>query len=397
MKSVLDKILNYNAKRNRNFVHLKYNALTESPHRFFRGTNHLFVDQIAKEAVLKNVPFVWNCGDLHVENFGSFKGANRLVYFDINDFDEAAIAPCTMDLVKICTSIFLVGEELKFSEKESISICNSFLQAYKEAILKGHSSRIESPTATGIIKLFFEKVQERKRKQFLKDRLIKQNKKVLIKTDFRRYYPLAKSEKKIIKTTLTNWVKENNRNKDFFTFIDAAYRIAGTGSLGLNRYCVLVKGNGKPNYYLLDIKQTENTCLQKLYHAKQPKLKSAAHKIIRAQKRMNDTAPAGISTIQIGKEYYIFKEHQPQEDKFSVLGFKNAKTDFIKLLKELGGLVAWAQLRSSGLDGTAKGDDLIKFVQTNKLNLVIPCAKKMYKRVLADYKSYVQGYTKMKN
>ncbi|HXU26085.1 MAG TPA: DUF2252 family protein, partial [Bacteroidia bacterium] len=147
MKSVLDKILSYNADRNKNFVHLKYNALTESPHRFFRGTNHLFVEHLAKEAVLKNAPFVWNCGDLHVENFGSFKGGNRLVYFDINDFDEAAIAPCTVDLVKLCTSVFLVGEELKFSEKDSINICGSFIQAYKQAILKGHSSRIEGPTA----------------------------------------------------------------------------------------------------------------------------------------------------------------------------------------------------------------------------------------------------------
>ena len=396
MKSVLDKILSYNAKRNKNFVHLKYNALTESPHRFFRGTNHLFVEHIAKETVLKNVPFVWNCGDLHVENFGSFKGANRLVYFDINDFDEAAIAPCTVDLVKLCTSIFLIGEELKFSEKDSINICDSFLLAYKQAILKGHSSRIESPTATGIIKTFFDKVQLRKRKQFLKSRLIKQNKNVLIKTDFRRYYPLAKSEKQLIERALNNWVKENKRDKDFFTFIDAAFRIAGTGSLGLIRYCVLVKGNGKPNYYLLDMKQAEDTCLQKLYASKQAKFKSAAHEVIHAQKRMNDTAPAGISTIQVGKEYYIFKEHQPQEDKFSVLGFKNAKTDFTKLLKELGELVAWAQLRSSGLDGTATGDDLIKFAITNKIDFVIPCAKKMFKQVLADYKSYLQDYAKMK-
>jgi uncharacterized protein (DUF2252 family) len=396
MKSVLDKILSYNAKRNKNFVHLKYKALVESPHRFFRGTNHLFVEQIAKEAVLKNVPFTWACGDLHLENFGSYRGANRLVYFDINDFDEAAIAPCTVDLVKLCTSIFLVGEELKFSEKESISICNSFLQSYKQAVLGGHSSRIESPTATGVIKTFFDKVKKRKRKQFLKNRLIKQNKDVLIKTDFRRYYPLAKSEKQLIKTTLNKWVKENKRDKDFFTFIDAAFRIAGTGSLGLNRYCILIKGNDKTNYCMLDMKQAEDTPLGKTFSTKQVKLKSAAHKIIRAQKRMNDTAPAGISTIELKKEYYIFKEHQPQEDKFNLPTFKNEKTDFTKLLKELGGLVAWAQLRSSGLDGTANGDDLIEFAATNKIDLVVPCAKKMYKQILIDYKSYLQDYAKMK-
>ncbi|MEO8760585.1 MAG: hypothetical protein ABI388_05325, partial [Bacteroidia bacterium] len=76
--------------------------------------------------------------------------------------------------------------------------------------------------------------------------------------------------------------------------------------------------------------------------------------------------------------------------------FKNEKTDFIKLLKELGELVAWAQLRSSGLDGTANGDELIKFAKTNKIEQVIPCAKKMYKHVLDDYKSYMKDYTSKK-
>ena len=393
MNSVYKKILSYNAKRNKNFVHLKYIAISENPHRFFRGTNHLFNERLIKESVLKNVPFSWSCSDLHLENFGSYKGGNGLIYFDINDFDEACIAPCTVDLVKLCTSVFLISEDLKFSEQECEKICNSFLKSYREAILSGHASRIEQPIATGLIKTFFEKLEKRNRKKFLKNRLTKQNKEVRIKTDFRRYYPLSKTEKKIIEKSINDWVEENNRDKDFFTFIDAAVRIAGTGSLGLNRYCVLVKGKGKPDYCLLDIKQAEKTSLEKTYVSKQVKFISPAHMVVQAQRRMNDTAPAGFTTIAVEKECYVFKEHQPHENDFALLDFKNDKPDFIKLLKELGELVAWAQLRSSGLDGTANGDDLIKFAKTNKIEQVIPCAKKMYKQVLADYKSYIKDYT----
>ena len=393
LSTVTQKILSYNAKRNKNFVHLKYKALSESPHRFFRGTNHLFVEHISKEIVLKNAPFIWACGDMHLENFGSYKSANRLVYFDVNDFDEAAVVPCTIDLVKLCVSIYLVGQELNYKEADSAGICNVLLQSYKQAILTGHASRLENATATGIIKTLFDKVAKRKRKEFLKQRLTIQNGKVFIKTDFRRYYPLAKSEKQHIEKTLAIWVEENKRDKDFFTFMDAAFRIAGTGSLGLNRYCILVKGNGNESYCLLDMKQSESVALEKLYPEKQPKFKSPAHRVVHAQKRMNDTAPAGITTIAVDKEYYLFKEHQPQEDRFSVLQFKNEKTDFGKLVKELGGVVAWAQLRSSGLDATANGDDLIKFAQTSKPDLVIPCAQKIYKLVLADYESYMKDFT----
>jgi len=390
MNSVYKKIVSYNAKRNKNFVHLKYKAISENPHRFFRGTNHLFVEHIAKESVLNNVPFTWNCGDLHMENFGSYKGSSGLVYFDINDFDEACIAPCTVDLVKLCTSIFLAGQELNFSEKESLSICHSFIESYTKTVLIGHASRIENATAKGIIKTFFDKVEKRKPKAFLKDRIYKQNKKVYIKTDFRKYYPLATSEKKLLEKMFYKWVEENKHDKNLFTFIDAAFRIAGTGSLGLNRYCILVKDNEKSNYILFDVKQADKIVLEKLYPSKQIKYKSEAHRVVHAQNRMNDTAPAGFTTIQVKKEYYILKKHRPQEDKFTLLDFKNEKVDFTKLVNQLGRLLAWAQLRSSGLDSTASGDELIKFATTNKIDAVIPCAKKMYKLVLADYKSYMQ-------
>ena len=389
---VTKKILAYNAKRNKNFIDLKYKAISEGPHRFFRGTNHLFVEHIAKEPVLKNAPFTYVCGDMHLENFGSYKGNSGLVYFDINDFDEACIAPCTFDLVKLCVSVYLMGEELKFSEQESLSICSSFIESYKQAVLTGHAARLENACAKGIIKTFFNKVEKRKTKQFLKSKLFEQNKKLYIKSDFRKYYPLAKSEKQMLEKTLYKWVEENKRDKDVYTFIDAAFRIAGTGSLGLNRYCVLVKDNKNDNYILLDIKQSESIALAKLFAGKQIKYKSNAHRVVHTQKRMNDTAPAAFTTIQVEKEYYIFKKHRPQEDKFTLLAFKEEKADFRKLIKELGNLLAWAQLRSSGLDGTATGDKLIDFVQTNKLNAVIPTAKKLYKQVLTDYKSYMQDY-----
>ena len=394
--TVTKKILNYNSKRNKNFIHLKYKAISEGPHRFFRGTNHLFVEHIAKEPILKGVPFTYVCGDMHLENFGSYKGNSGLVYFDINDFDEACIAPCTFDLVKFCVSVYLTGEELKFSEEESLSICQSFLESYKHAIFTGHSSRLENATAKGIIKTFFNKVEKRKSKQFLKERIEQENKKAFIKADFKHYYPLAKSEKQLLKKTIYKWVEENKHDKDLYIFMDAAYRIAGTGSLGLNRYCALVRDNKKTTYVLLDIKQAENIALEKMFSSKQLKYKSPAHRVVHIQKRMNDTAPAAFTTMQVEKEHYILKKHRPQEDKFTLLAFKEEKADFRKLVKELGSLVAWAQLRSSGLDGTATGDDLIKFVQTNKLNQVTPTANKLYKQVLADYKSYVKDYSLMK-
>ncbi len=77
-------------------VQIKYKLMTENMFRFFRGTCHLFYEDLSKTNTIPPAPLTWICGDLHLENFGSYKGDNRLVYFDLNDFDESILAPGIM-------------------------------------------------------------------------------------------------------------------------------------------------------------------------------------------------------------------------------------------------------------------------------------------------------------
>ena len=103
--SVSQRILAFNAALQQDRVQLKYQLLATDPFRFFRGTCHLFYEDLSK-VDLPESPNVWMCGDLHIENFGSFKGDNRLVYFDLNDCDEGILGPASWELVRIITSIF---------------------------------------------------------------------------------------------------------------------------------------------------------------------------------------------------------------------------------------------------------------------------------------------------
>ena len=59
---------------------MKYRAMQENMFRFLRGTNHIFYEDLAADAQLPSGPMVWICGDLHLENFGTFRGDNGLVY-----------------------------------------------------------------------------------------------------------------------------------------------------------------------------------------------------------------------------------------------------------------------------------------------------------------------------
>src|SRR5690349_4087431 len=102
---VAERLKNFNTPLLQDKVWLKYKTMAEDVYRFYRGSCHLFYEDLSKEDSFPNAPHVWASGDLHLENFGSYKGNNRFVYFDQNDFDESLLAPATWELVRMITSI----------------------------------------------------------------------------------------------------------------------------------------------------------------------------------------------------------------------------------------------------------------------------------------------------
>lgn len=79
--------------------------------------------------MFKTAPAVWSCGDLHLENFGSFKADNGLTQFDINDFDESALAPATWELVRFVTSVLIGADTLGVPEAKAQQLGLTFLDA----------------------------------------------------------------------------------------------------------------------------------------------------------------------------------------------------------------------------------------------------------------------------
>ena len=102
---IISAIISNNAGRDPERLAMKYAKMAQSPFIFLRGACHLFYDTLPDSPLFRDAPLAWCCGDLHFENFGSYKGDNRLVYFDINDYDEAALAPATWDMIRLLTSI----------------------------------------------------------------------------------------------------------------------------------------------------------------------------------------------------------------------------------------------------------------------------------------------------
>jgi len=89
-RRIAERLKAFNQGREPGRLAMKYKAMNKDAFAFLRGSCHLFYEDWPKDSPLDATPAAWICGDLHLENFGSYKGDNRLVYFDINDFDESA-------------------------------------------------------------------------------------------------------------------------------------------------------------------------------------------------------------------------------------------------------------------------------------------------------------------
>lgn len=74
--SVAERIRHFNNGRDAKRLKLKYKAMRKGPFPFFRGTCHLFYEDWPTEAPLNHAPLAWLCGDLHLENFGTYKGVS---------------------------------------------------------------------------------------------------------------------------------------------------------------------------------------------------------------------------------------------------------------------------------------------------------------------------------
>jgi uncharacterized protein (DUF2252 family) len=127
----------------------------------------LFYEDLHKSGKIAASPESWICGDLRLENFGSYKGDNRLVYFDLNDFDEGIRALAAWELARIVTSIFIALEKPGNRQKEITALAKFFLQNSSAILNKGRACYIEQLTAKGIIGSFLDRVAARKEKELL--------------------------------------------------------------------------------------------------------------------------------------------------------------------------------------------------------------------------------------
>ena len=355
---LVDRIKNFNADRNQSVLPIKYNIIAQNPFCFLRGTCHLFYQDLLKNYPFDFSPPSWICGDLHIENFGSYKGENRLLYFDMNDFDESILAPILFEIARLVVSVEIKCTQIKYSSEQKKEITAKLLQQYRNELINNKSQVVEQETATGLIKKLIDKVAERKNMLIITRTNNKLNNAKLLITD--NLLPIEADKKKQLITGFAPWFTTNHHKG--FKVTDAGFRIAGTGSIGVQRYLCLLQNEKNPKQKkLIDIKQAAPSCILNYTKLEQPVWLNEADRVVKTQQMMQHVSPAFLSAFNFDNNVYLVKQLQPTSDKIIIQKNARQNGNMLNYVEDLAMITASAQLRSSGRLQSATADNLKEF------------------------------------
>jgi uncharacterized protein (DUF2252 family) len=258
-------------------VEMKYQLMALAPFAYFRGAVPVMAYDLS---LLGNTGIVSQlCGDAHVRNLGAFAGPDGRLEFDINDFDETVAGPFEWDVKRMATSLVLAGRGAGAKNVDCREAATVFLEKYRMTMLtfarmpvlevarfKVH--RLHSVSTVGGILRMAERATPMHTLTTLTEREGTTDAKKSKTEDksarvFRTIPPGLKrvtgalAEKVVgsLKPYEDSLLRERRHFLAQYRPLDVAFKVVGTGSVGLRDYCVYMEGNGARDPLFLQIKE----------------------------------------------------------------------------------------------------------------------------------------------
>jgi hypothetical protein len=278
-------------------IELKHERMACSPFGYFRGAVPVMAYDLS---VMPNTGIHTQlCGDAHVRNLGAFAALDGRLVFDINDFDETAVGPFEWDVKRMATSLVLAGREAGAKDAHCTEAVGNFLECYTTMmrvfwkmpvldVAKYQVHRLQniSPvqqilqlaqrsTPLSSLNSLTEPVSAPKKKPGKKKPLASGMAKVRARSldpasdtptagrIFQTHKPVlerltgAAAQHVIasLEDYATTLQPERQRFLAQYRVIDVAFKVVGTGSVGLRDYCLYMEGNGPQDPLFLQIKE----------------------------------------------------------------------------------------------------------------------------------------------
>ncbi|CQD03282.1 hypothetical protein BN1232_00389 [Mycobacterium lentiflavum] len=335
-RSATEILVAQNAERISELVPLRFARMLADPFAFYRGSAAVMAADLA--ASPSTGIEIMCCGDAHISNFGLYAAPHRSIVFDLNDFDEAAVAPAEWDVKRLITSAVIGGRHADYTTKAIRRCVEQALVGYQRSleamleemdVLERYYLRVEPEHYSGkmseglqaVIQKTISRARTRTSARVFKQITeigpdgtprLREAPPVLQHVDEDVEAPLVES----IQEYLTVVPADVALLLSHFRVTDVALRVVGVGSVGTRCYLVILVGpNDTP--LILQIKEATRSVLDEYGGWPQPQSLTAAIEAHGHGVRVTDgqlilQAMSDVflgSTRKDGRDYYVRQFH----------------------------------------------------------------------------------------
>jgi len=112
-------------------LEVKHQFMADDIFMFFRATFYRWCERwYAACPSLANAEQVFAVGDLHIQNFGSWRDGHARLIWGVNDYDEVAMMSFAADLVRLIMSAELASEQTPAGGLTLVEICERVREGY---------------------------------------------------------------------------------------------------------------------------------------------------------------------------------------------------------------------------------------------------------------------------
>ena len=363
-------------------VPIRRGRMMVSPFTYYRGAALPMASDLATTPVSGLA--VQACGDAHLSNFGIFGSAERLLVFDVNDFDETTPGPWEWDVKRLAASMEVAARGNGFGGKDRREIVTATVASYRQAMrdfakmtnldvwyahadldqLKAQfeaqmKARQRKMVDKGMAKARTrDSMQEVAKLTHLVDgrpRIIADPPLIVPITDLLPKQMDQETFQGQIQDLLAKYRRTLETDRRFlleqFEYADLARKVVGVGSVGTRCWIVLMFGRDESDRLFLQVKEAEASVLSRFVGAS--KYTNMGQRVVAGQRLMQASsdiflgwqrAEAGLDGKQ--RDFYV---RQLRDWKYSI-----AIEDLIpNAMRIYGQACGWARARACSGDRIA--------------------------------------------
>jgi uncharacterized protein (DUF2252 family) len=302
-------------------IALKYELMAESPFGYFRGAAPVMAADLAQlpsTGIMSQL-----CGDAHVRNLGAYAAPDGRLVFDINDFDETILGPFEWDLKRMAASLVLAGRAAGHKDGPCCKAAVACVERYAAQMrafarmpqLEVNRFQVHRLGLAKAVHMALAKAERATPQHALERLTAPASTRPGAPRRFKELKPMltrvtgARAREVLASLEPYREMLEPQRRHllSFYRPLDVAFKVVGTGSVGLRDYCVYFEGNGPADTLFLQIKEEAASC----YAPYLPDAHPAAHngqRTAEGQRAMQIQTDPFLGWTHIGGRQYLVRQ-----------------------------------------------------------------------------------------